>query len=104
MVKKISVGDLIITRRNDPTIAFHHSTPGAEALPSVRNGNRWRVGAIDAKTNRVAAERFDDKARVVFESDYVREHVSLGYAVTVHSAQGGYRRRRDRRAARGHQP
>ncbi|BBY62088.1 hypothetical protein MHEL_03310 [Mycolicibacterium helvum] len=84
----ISVGDLIISRRNDPTIAFHHSTPNAESLPSVRNGNRWRVAAIDAKTNRVAAERLDDNARVVFENDYVREHVSLGYAVTVHSAQG----------------
>ena len=86
--QRLSVGDLIISRRNDPTIAFHHSTPGAESLPSVRNGNRWRVAAIDAKTNRVAAERLDDKARVVFENDYVREHVSLGYAVTVHSAQG----------------
>ena len=29
-----------------------------------------------------------DNARVVFEGDYLREHVTLGYAVTVHSAQG----------------
>ncbi len=86
--QRLSVGDLIVCRRNDPTIAFHHSTPNAESLPSVRNGNRWRVAAIDAKTNRVAAERLDDKARVVFDNDYVRHHVSLGYAVTVHSAQG----------------
>jgi hypothetical protein len=84
----VGVGDLIISRRNDPTIEFHHSTPGADSLPSVRNGNRWRVAAIDAETNRVAAERLDDKARVVFDNDYLREHVSLGYAVTVHSAQG----------------
>ncbi|OAT68665.1 hypothetical protein AWB85_24160 [Mycobacteroides immunogenum] len=54
----------------------------------MRDGNRWRVAAIDAKTNHVAAERLDDKARVVFDNDYVREHLSLGYAVTVHSAQG----------------
>lgn len=86
--QRLSVGDLIISRRNDPTIAFHHSTPNAGSVPSVRNGNRWRVAAIDIKTNRVAAERLDDKARVVFENDYVREHVNLGYAVTVHSAQG----------------
>lgn len=26
--------------------------------------------------------------RTVFENEYLREHVSLGYAVTVHSAQG----------------
>jgi conjugative relaxase-like TrwC/TraI family protein len=86
--QQIGVGDLIISRRNDPTIDFHHSTPGAESLPSVRNGNRWRVAAIDADTNRLAAERLDDKARAVFDNDYLREHVSLGYAVTVHSAQG----------------
>ncbi len=86
--QRLSVGDLIISRRNDPTITFHHSTPSAESLPSVRNGNRWRVAAIDTRTNRVAAERLDDKARVVFDNDYVRDHVSLGYAVTVHSAQG----------------
>jgi conjugative relaxase-like TrwC/TraI family protein len=86
--QQISVGDLIISRRNDPTIAFHHSTPNAESLPSVRNGNRWRVAAVDTKTNRVAAERLDDNARVIFENDYVREYVRLGYAVTVHSAQG----------------
>jgi hypothetical protein len=54
----------------------------------VRNGNRWRVAAIDTKTNRVAAERLDDKARVIFDNDYLRDHVTLGYAVTVHSAQG----------------
>jgi len=54
----------------------------------VRNGNRWRVAGIDKATNRVAAERLDDRARVVFDGDYLREHVSLGYAVTVHSAQG----------------
>jgi conjugative relaxase-like TrwC/TraI family protein len=86
--QQVAVGDVIISRRNDPTIAFHHSTPNAESLPSVRNGNRWRVAAINPKANRVAAERLDDKARVVFEDHYLREHLSLGYAVTVHSAQG----------------
>jgi len=34
------------------------------------------------------AERLDDHARALFDADYVREHVRLGYAVTVHSAQG----------------
>ena len=54
----------------------------------MRNGNRWRVAAIDATTNRLAAERLDDRARVVFEGDYVREHITHGYTVTVHCAQG----------------
>jgi hypothetical protein len=46
------------------------------------------VAAIDSAANRVAAERLEDGARTVFENEYLREHVSLGYAVTVHSAQG----------------
>jgi hypothetical protein len=29
-----------------------------------------------------------DKARVIFDGDYLREHITLGYAGTVHSAQG----------------
>lgn len=86
--QRIAVGDLIISRRNDPTIELRHSTSDAESLPPVRNGNRWRVVAIDPKTNRLAAQRLDDRARVVLDQEYLRDHVALGYAVTVHSAQG----------------
>ena len=88
--QRIAVGDIIISRENDISIPVH---PGAEhpvgqAVDQVRNGNRWRVAGIDEKTNRVAAERLTDKARVVFDGDYLRQNVTLGYAVTVHSAQG----------------
>jgi len=86
--QKIGVGDLIITRRNDPTIDFHLSTPNAELLPPVRNGDRWWVAAVDSGTNRLAAERMTDGARAVFDGAYLCEHVNLGYAVTTHSAQG----------------
>jgi ATP-dependent exoDNAse (exonuclease V) alpha subunit len=58
------------------------------AADPVRNGDRWRVAAIDNKTNRVAAERLTDRARAVFDADYVREHITHGYATTVHTAQG----------------
>jgi hypothetical protein len=85
---RIGVGDLILTRRNDPTIDLHHPSGSAGQLDSVRNGNRWRVAAIDPAANRVAAERLEDGARTVFDNEYLREHVILGYAVTVHSAQG----------------
>ncbi|RZT07661.1 conjugative relaxase-like TrwC/TraI family protein [Mycobacterium sp. BK558] len=86
----VAVGDIIVSRENDISIAVH---PGANhplgaAVDQVRNGNRWRVAGIDEKTNRVAAERLSDKARVVFDGDYLRQNVTLGYAVTVHSAQG----------------
>jgi hypothetical protein len=84
---RISVGDLILTRRNDHSVDVHPGDNGA-LLDPVRNGNRWRVAAVDAATNRVAAERLDDKARAVFGGDYVRAHVTHGYAVNVHFAQG----------------
>jgi hypothetical protein len=84
----IAVGDLIISRQNDTTIPLRNTTDQAAERNPVRNGNRWRVAAIDATTNRLAAERLDDRARAVFEGDYVREHITHGYAVTVHCAQG----------------
>ena len=85
---RLAVGDLIISRHNDTSIPLRNtSDPAAEQNP-VRNGNRWRVAAIDATTNRLAAERLDDRTRVVFAGDYVRQHITHGYAVTVHAAQG----------------
>lgn len=85
----IRVGDVIISRANDPTIALH---PGpnnkAQSLDQVRNGNRWRVAGIDTATNRLAAQRLSDGARTVFDGDYLTEHITLGYATTVHAAQG----------------
>jgi hypothetical protein len=85
---RIAAGDLILTRRNDPTIEMRNTNADPGQFDSVRNGNRWRVAAIDPAGNRLAAERLDDGARTVFEGEYLREHVSLGYAVTVHTAQG----------------
>jgi|KBSSwiStaDraftv2_1062776.scaffolds.fasta_scaffold360649_2 ATP-dependent exoDNAse (exonuclease V) alpha subunit len=61
--------------------------PAAEQNP-VRNGNRWHVTAINAEDNRLAARRLDDNTVAVLDSDYLREHITHGYAVTVHSAQG----------------
>lgn len=57
--------------------------PAASQRSPVRNGNRWLVAAVDPTTNRLAAERLEDRARVPFEDDYLREHVTHGYAVTV---------------------
>jgi conjugative relaxase-like TrwC/TraI family protein len=88
--QRISVGDLILSRRNDPTIALHANLnqTSIDGPDQVRNGNRWHVVAVGAERNRLAAERLGDGARVVFDGDYLTEHVSLGYAATVHAAQG----------------
>ena len=83
-------GDIIISRNNDATVAVE---PGSQRrrgdrIDQVRNGNRWRVAGVDAQRGRVAAERLTDAARVIFEGDYLREHITLGYATTLHAAQG----------------
>jgi hypothetical protein len=87
----VTVGDLIMSRTNDATIALrpapNRDVP-TERVDKVRNGNRWRVAAVDPERNRLAAERLSDGARVVFDGDYLREHITLGYAATVHAAQG----------------
>jgi ATP-dependent exoDNAse (exonuclease V) alpha subunit len=85
---RIATGDLILSRRNDPTIETWHAADRNATSDPVRNGDRWQVAAIDPTTNRVAAERLTDQARAVFGPDYVREHLTHGYATTVHSAQG----------------
>ena len=79
---RASVGDLVITRRNDRNLRT--------ALGGwVRNGDRWKVtdvrknGAIEVQRS---GRRFG--ARVVLPPAYVAEHVDLGYAVTAHRAQG----------------
>ncbi|WP_237166734.1 MobF family relaxase [Mycolicibacterium hippocampi] len=87
--QRVGVGDLIISRRNDPSITILQSPRATEAAATmVRNGNRWRVTAIDEENYRIVAVRLDDGAGAVFTGDYLHEHINLGYAVTVHSAQG----------------
>jgi conjugative relaxase-like TrwC/TraI family protein len=85
---RIGVGDLIISRRNDPTLGVYDGTDINKLADPVRNGNRWRVFAVDTEHDRIAARRLDDGARAAFSGDYLREHITHGYAVTVHSAQG----------------
>lgn len=86
--QRVAVGDLIISRRNNPTIPVLDVVRNEPAPDPVRNGNRWRVYAVDPRRNRIAARRLDDNARAVFTGDYLSEYITYGYAVTVHTAQG----------------
>jgi ATP-dependent exoDNAse (exonuclease V) alpha subunit len=85
---RVAVGDLILTRRNDPTIAMRNLEHPTVEPTMVRNGNRWRVQAINTTTGRIGAQRLDDHTAAAFPADYVRDHITLGYATTVHAAQG----------------
>ena len=62
---RIAVGDLILTRRNDPSIALRNTDdPAAEQSP-VRNGQRWQVirTSIPTTTGSIARRLDDDTLR-----------------------------------------
>jgi conjugative relaxase-like TrwC/TraI family protein len=86
---RVAVGDLILTRRNDPTIDLYQTADAPDKNPPiVRNGNRWHVIAVDPSHHRLAARRLGDHVVAAISGDYLTEHVTLGYATTVHAAQG----------------
>jgi conjugative relaxase-like TrwC/TraI family protein len=76
----VSYGDEIVTLENDRRI----KTSSGEF---VHNGARWSVtGTVPDGSIHVAS--LETGERAVLPSDYVREHVALGYALTIHKAQG----------------
>jgi len=88
--QQVRARDLVLTCHNDATLSVEpgkHYRRG-DRIDQVRNGNRWRVVSVDAKNTRIAAERLADQARAIFEGEYLRKHIILGYAGTVHAAQG----------------
>ena len=87
----VSVGDIILTRDNDATIPV--TRPDGSSADQVRNGNRWTVVGIDTDNNLLHAVRggnnmTGDGAHATFTREYAQQHITLGYATTVHSAQG----------------
>ncbi|MGD9620604.1 MAG: MobF family relaxase [Mycolicibacterium sp.] len=88
---RVAVGDIILTRNNDATIDC--VLPDGSPADQVRNGNRWTVVGVDAEQELLFAVRGGtdpeaDRARAVFTREYAEKHITLGYATTVHSAQG----------------
>jgi len=79
---RASVGDLVITRRNDRTIRTTSSG-------WVKNGDRWRITDI-RNDGSVVAARIDARRRgsAVLPPEYIEQHLDLGYAITAHRAQG----------------
>jgi conjugative relaxase-like TrwC/TraI family protein len=76
-----SIGDIIITRKNDRRLRS-----GPEW---VRNGARWKVVAVrrDGSIRVRSADRVSGRP-ITLPAAYVAEHVDLGYAVTAYRAQG----------------
>jgi DNA primase catalytic core len=77
---RASTGDTIITRKNNRRIRI-------SATDFVKNGDRWRINTVhdngDLDVTHLATNR-----HVTLPARYVRTRVQLGYAATVHGAQG----------------
>ncbi|GAA2469045.1 MobF family relaxase [Terrabacter carboxydivorans] len=75
-----SVGDLVITRSNDRRLRL-------TATDWVKNGDRWTVLAVgDDGGLRVQHTRH--RHTITLPAGYVAAYTELGYATTVHAAQG----------------
>lgn len=77
---RASVGDTILTRRNDRRL-------GVSDTDWVKNGDRWTVTGVNTNGS-LQARHLTSGLRVTLPSEYVADHVELGYATTVHAAQG----------------
>ena len=75
-----SAGDVVISRRNERRLAI-------SATDWVKNGDRWTIGAV-LPGGAVAVTHLATRRRLTLPVAYVREHLVLGYASTVHGAQG----------------
>jgi conjugative relaxase-like TrwC/TraI family protein len=77
---RASVGELIITRSNDRQLRL-------TATDWVKNGDRWIVRAITAGGD-LDVQHLRNRRRVRLPGRYVQTSAELGYATTVHAAQG----------------
>ena len=75
-----SVGDVIITRSNDRRLRL-------TATDWVKNGDRWTITHIGQHGD-LTVRHTRSQLTVRLPADYVRDSTGLGYATTIHSAQG----------------
>jgi len=74
-------GDLIVTRRNDATLRTDRGRD------RVNNNDVWSVDKVH-RDGSLSVTHEGHGGRITLPATYVREHVELGYASTVHRAQG----------------
>jgi conjugative relaxase-like TrwC/TraI family protein len=75
-----SVGNVIITRANDRRLRV-------SATDWVKNGDRWTITRIGRGAD-LTVRHNRSHLTVRLPGDYVRTSTGLGYATTIHSAQG----------------
>jgi ATP-dependent exoDNAse (exonuclease V) alpha subunit len=77
---RASVGDVIITRSNDRRLRL-------TATDWVKNGDRWTITAVSNNSG-LTVRHTRSHLTIRLPADYVRESTGLGYATTIHAAQG----------------
>ncbi|WP_256791953.1 MobF family relaxase [Terrabacter sp. Ter38] len=75
-----SVGDLVITRTNDRRLRV-------SATDWVKNGDRWTVLDV-SDDGRIRVQNTRHRRTITLPAGYVTASTELGYATTVHAAQG----------------
>ena len=78
------IGDVVVTRKNNNRLRV---TRGKRSGASVDNGNLWRIRKIH-RDGSVTVVGADHHGTVHLPAGYVKKHVELGYASTVHRSQG----------------
>ena len=77
---RASVGDTVITRTNDRALRM-------TATDWVKNGDRWHVTAL-GDDGSMTVQHVRNRHHVRLPRAYVAASVDLGYASTIHTAQG----------------
>jgi hypothetical protein len=75
-----SVGDVIITRSNDRRLQL-------TATDWVKNGDRWTITGIGRRGD-LTVRHTRSHLTVRLPADHVQASTGLGYATTIHAAQG----------------
>ena len=77
---RASVGDMIITRANDRRLRL-------SATDWVKNGDRWTITHVD-RSGGLTVRHSRSQLKCRLPADYVTTSTGLGYATTIHGAQG----------------
>ena len=78
------LGDTIVTRLNNPALRV---TGGIRDGTGIDNGDLWRIHTIHPDGS-LTALGLGHRGTVRLPGDYITEHVELGYATSIHRAQG----------------
>jgi conjugative relaxase-like TrwC/TraI family protein len=77
-------GDTVVTRRNDTALRVQGGDRGGSP---VANGDLWHIRQVHDDGS-LTLSGITHRGTLVVPADYTTAHVELGYAATVHRAQG----------------